>query len=256
MKHPIVVAFVLALLARTAVAVVPGGWSTNFAAAVEDAGKRQQPVLVYFTASWCGPCQLMARTTLTNDAVLQQLDGLIHVALDLDEETKLAAHYEIRAVPTFLMLDSAGEQAATTTGFQDAENLLAWLTNGVTEANAAMARQKEAAQKLVEIDQWLAGGDSNSLQKAAAGLLELCANRNEGTRQPANDRLAALARREPSLVLDGMAHPRLAARIATSNLLRKQFGDGFEIDPWSDSASRAKSIAVWREKLTVEKAGR
>ena len=253
MRLQITIAFALALLARPAVAVIPGGWSTNFPAALEDTGKRQQPVLLYFTASWCGPCKLMARTTLTNEAVLQALEGLHHVALDLDEAPKLAERYEIKAVPTFLMLDSAGEQASTTTGFQDAETFLAWLTNGVTEANAAVARQKEAAQKLVEIDQWLSGSESNLLQKAAANLLDLCAERNEGTRKAANERLTALAHRQPSLVLDGMAHPRLAVRIAASNLLRKQLGDGFKIDPWSDSASRANGIAGWREKLTAEK---
>src|SRR5258706_2800488 len=63
MKRPITIAFAFALLARVAVAVVPDGWSTNFDAALEDAGKRQQPMLVYFTASWCGPCKFIALTT-------------------------------------------------------------------------------------------------------------------------------------------------------------------------------------------------
>ena len=256
MKRHITVALTFALLARVAFAVVPAGWSTNFVAALADAGKRQQPVLVYFTASWCGPCKLMARTTLTNESVLKLLGGLTHVALDIDEEPKLAGRYEIRAVPTFLMLAPSGDQAATTTGFQDAATFLGWLTNGVNEAGALVARQKEVDLKLVKVDQWLAGSESNSLHKAASELLELCADRNEETRKIATDRLAALAVRDPLLLLDGMVHPRLAVRIQAANLLRKQLGDGFDIDPWNDTASRAREIARWHEKLKVEKVGR
>ena len=255
MKRHLAIVFALMSLARMDVAAVPAGWSTNFIAALEDASKRQQPMLVYFTASWCGPCKLMARTTLTNQSVLKALGGLSHVALDLDEQPKLAERYEIRAVPTFLMLAPSGDQTATTTGFQDAETFLQWLTNGVNEANATVARQKEVEQKLAEVDQWLAGNESNLLQKAAAELLELCADRNEATRKTATDRLAALAAREPSLLLDGLGHPRLAVRIQASNLLRKQLGDGFEIDPWSDATSRAQSVSDWREKLATAKPG-
>jgi thioredoxin-like negative regulator of GroEL len=196
---------------------------------------------------------MMARTTLTNDSVLQVLEGLNHVALDIDEQPKLAERYQIRAVPTFLMLAPSGDQAATTSGFQDAPTFLGWLTNGVNEARAAVAHQKEVEQKIVEVDQWLAGNETNSLQKAAIELLDLCADPNEGTRQIAAARLAALGKRDPSVLLDGMAHRRLAVRITASNMLRKQLGDGFEIDPWSDSASRARAIAVCREKLTAEK---
>jgi hypothetical protein len=41
--------------------------------------------------------------------------------------------------------------------------------------------------------------------------------------------------------------------LTASNMLRKQLGDGFEIDPWSDSGHPARAIAVCREKLTAEK---
>lgn len=254
MKFWITILLSCLLLARPLFAV-PVGWSTNLPAALEDASRKQQPVLAYFTASWCGPCKLMARTTLTNEAVLQLLSTMNHVAVDLDEQPKLAAQYEVRAVPTFLMLTATGESAATTTGFQSAETFLQWLTNSVNGVNAVVARKKEIEIKLAEVDRLLAGNESNSLQMVATELIELCADRNEPTRKAARERLTALGSRQPLLLLDGLKHSRLAVRIQVSNLLRKQLGDKFEIDPWSDPATRAKGIQVWRDKLAVAKTG-
>jgi thioredoxin 1 len=254
MNLQITILFACLLFGRLAHAT-PTGWSTNLAGVLESAAKQQQPVLVYFTASWCGPCKLMARTTLTNEAVRQLLGSLPHVALDLDEQPKLAGQYEIRAVPTFLMLAPTGEPVVTTTGFQDADTFLQWLTNGVSEVSAAITRQHQVAQKLVAVDQWLVASDRHSLQQAAAELIELCADRNETTRKAANARLATMVTHDPALLLAGLTHPRLSVRIQVSNLLRQQLGEGFEIDPWGDASARASGIAIWREKLAGAKAG-
>ena len=42
--------------------ICPTDWSTNYDATLAAAATNQQPALVYFTASWCGPCKLMTRT--------------------------------------------------------------------------------------------------------------------------------------------------------------------------------------------------
>lgn len=246
---------VLSLLILTCLdgIALPAGWGTNFVSSLEESGTRQQPLLVYFTASWCGPCKLMARTTLASPAVLEALKGVNHVALDLDEQPKLAERYAIQAVPTFLMLAPSGESVATTTGYQDEKAFLGWLTHGVGETLSAVARQKEVDQTLAQVDGWMSGSERPLLQKAVASLLELCAERNEATRQKATDRLATLAARDATLLLDGLKHPRLSVRILISNALRKQIGASFNVDPWSDTATRAQGVVVWREKLGAKR---
>jgi len=244
-------ALILSLIAGTCsiLAELPAGWGTNFNAALAEAKTQQRPVLAYFTASWCGPCKMMARTTLTNEAVIQALNGFSHVAVDIDEQRELAEQHGIRAVPTFKILTAAGDQVSSTTGYQDAERFLLWLTNGVSDVKEAVLRKTQDEEKLAHADQLLKRTDAGSLREAAAELIDLCAERASDVVKAADERLAALAKRDATLLLDGLNHPRLAARIHVANVFRSQIGDSFDVDPWSEPATRQQGIARWRAKL-------
>jgi len=234
----------------SAFAEAPAGWGTNFTNALAEAKTKQQAVLAYFTASWCGPCKLMARTTLTNQAVIEALRKYSHVAVDIDEEHDLAEKYGVRAVPTFHVLTAAGDRVFTTTGYQDSEHFLQWLTNGIGEVHKATARQKRLEEKLAQADQLLRQADAESLRKAAAELIDLCAAGGSDVVREVDERLGTLAKRDATLLLDGLNHPRLAARIHVANVFRSQIGDSFDVDPWSEAATRQQGIVRWREKLS------
>ena len=52
-----------------------------------------------FTASWCQPCKMLAKT-------LEDVDTQIPIeVIDIDEKQDIAMHYGIRGVPTLVMLD-------------------------------------------------------------------------------------------------------------------------------------------------------
>ncbi len=64
------------------------------------------PVLVDFTASWCGPCRAMNPVL---DALVAERDDVRIVKVDADENMDLIAGYGVMGFPTFVLLEAGRE---------------------------------------------------------------------------------------------------------------------------------------------------
>jgi thiol:disulfide interchange protein len=65
-------------------------------------------VVLYFGADWCGACQIMQRTTFLDSNVLAKLADYQLMKVDVETESAIAAALSVSAVPTVILLDSAG----------------------------------------------------------------------------------------------------------------------------------------------------
>lgn len=68
---------------------------------------RERPVLVDFTADWCGPC--IALTPVLNKVIPEYEGRIVLAKVDADENMKLCGHYRLRGFPTVLLFRDGEE---------------------------------------------------------------------------------------------------------------------------------------------------
>jgi thioredoxin 1 len=100
---------------------------TNFAGEVLD---HAAPVLVDFTAAWCGPCRMLA-------PIIEKLNfewaGAVKVGhLDIDHNVATTMQYGVMSVPT-LILFKDGRPVERLVGYMPRERILARLSPHLTQ---------------------------------------------------------------------------------------------------------------------------
>lgn len=63
--------------------------------------------IMRFTASWCGPCKILAKNLNQTELELP-----IEV-VDIEEEQQITQQYRVRAVPTMIIVDENGDVCGT-----------------------------------------------------------------------------------------------------------------------------------------------
>ena len=93
--------------------------------------KSEQPVLVDFWATWCGPCKAIAPIV---DEVATSYDGKAKVyKMDVDKNNSTPMRYGVRGIPTLLIFKN-GQVAEQIVGFVPKETIERALNKHVSTA--------------------------------------------------------------------------------------------------------------------------
>lgn len=100
-------------------------WNNNLDDALKQSQKENKNIFIYFGAEWCGYCKSLEKDTFTNPQLAKKLNNeYICVKVDTDENPDLASKYNVKGLPTLMILDSEGNPIKTIPGFATPEELL------------------------------------------------------------------------------------------------------------------------------------
>lgn len=90
-------------------------WRENFDAALAEVRSSDKPMLLVFSASWCGPCNTMKRDVWSDPKVGDSVTaGFVPVHIDVDDaqHAEVTDRYQVRSIPAIYVLDAGGQTLA------------------------------------------------------------------------------------------------------------------------------------------------
>jgi thioredoxin:protein disulfide reductase len=104
-------------------------WEHSEKEAYERAQREKRPLMVDFTATWCGACKELAKHTFSDPRVMERAGNFVAVKFDATDDEdpqveQVKKKYNVVGLPTVVVYDSTGKERTRFTEFVPADKFL------------------------------------------------------------------------------------------------------------------------------------
>ncbi|WP_395701644.1 thioredoxin family protein [Aquabacterium sp.] len=127
--------------------------------AFAQARTEKKPVLLYWGAKWCPPCNQLKATLFNRQDFIERSKGFVAVNIDgdLPGAQKLGARFKVRGYPTLILMGADGTELTRLPGEADAPQVMALLQQGLAGGRPVKAVLADArAGKPLGANEWRA----------------------------------------------------------------------------------------------------
>lgn len=235
---------VLALTLTAGLALSSLGRALEFApslAAARESGDAAKPVVVTFSAPWCGWCRKMAATTFPDPQVAAIAEQYLWVKLDPDEAPELAARAKVQGLPHTILLDAEDRILGSQPGYMTPGALVQFLAESLTTPQPLDGLPESMLEQLAALDQ------SEDPAAVVAQAIEFLARHEREDREAI---LTALQQAGPAVyphLVSLLDAERLAIRSAAAGALQRLTAAELPFEPFADAALRLEQVEAWSE---------
>jgi thiol:disulfide interchange protein len=113
----------------------------SYRSALSEAKKTGKPILAVFSASWCGPCQMMKKNVYPTEAIKPYHDKFVWAYLDADDKDneKAMKEFGVNGIPHIQFLSSDGKPVDKQVGASGADSFAKTLDGVLAKTTKAPA---------------------------------------------------------------------------------------------------------------------